>query len=344
MKMLEKALEKLACGGHLKKEEARAAAMALLEEDVSEAVIGGLLMALKCLGETADEVAGFAEGMRSAAVPVKTRSEVLVDTCGTGGDGKGTFNISTTAGIRAAGAGVKVAKHGNRAVSSGCGSADVLEALGVDISMGPERVGECIDEVGIGFMFAPVFHPAMKRVMSARKALGVPTIFNILGPLANPAGVCAQVLGVGRERLLELMGDVLVRLGLRRAFVLHGSDGMDEFTLAGETRVVEVDGVRVEQYALSPEDLGLNGCAPYELEGGDAVRNAEITREVLSGKQGPCLDASVANAGFAVLAAGACGSLAEGVKMAREAVENGEAARVLERLVEFSRRGSEDVS
>ena len=342
--VLKEALEKLASGRHLEREEARRAALDILSGEVPESLIGGLLVALKCNGETAEEIAGFAQGMREVKVAISPRAGMLVDTCGTGGDGKGTFNISTAAGIIAAACGVPVAKHGNRGVSSGCGSADVFEALGVDIQMAPERVSECIERVGMGFMFAPGFHPATKRVMGARKALGVPTIFNILGPLTNPAGARAQVVGVNRRELVGLMGRVLVELGCERGFVLHGTDGMDEFTLSARTLVCEVDSGSVSEYELAPEDLGLSRCAASELTGGSAGENAAIVREVLAGRGGPRLDVCVANAGFAVLAGGEAGSLQDGVRAARLAVETGGAARVLDRLVEFSRNGGNGVS
>lgn len=342
--MLSDAIDKLAAGGHLDRDEARRAAETILGSEVPDAAIAGLLVALKCRGETVEEIAGFSEGMRSACLSISPDVGTLVDTCGTGGDGRGTFNISTTAGIIAAACGVSVAKHGNRGISSRCGSADVLEALGVDIAMEPEEVRRCIEEVGIGFMFAPAFHPAMKRVMDARKALGVPTIFNILGPLGNPAGARRQVLGVNRRELLDLMGGVLRELGCEKAFVLHGADGMDEFTLTDETMVCEVGGGSVREYALAPEDLGLPRCTLEDLAGGDAVEGAGIVRDVLAGNGGPRLDISIANASFALVAGGASGSLAEGVEAARRAVESGEAALVLERLVEFSNGGVVGVS
>lgn len=319
----------------LNREEARQTVKEILGGEVSDAAISGLLIALKMKGETPEEITGFAEGMREMAVTVRPASENLVDTCGTGGDGKGTFNISTAAAFIAAAAGVTVAKHGNRGVSSGCGSADVLEELGVEIAMDPGTVTECIDRVGIAFLFAPTFHPAMKRVIEARRSLGVPTVFNVLGPLLNPAGARAQVLGVSRSELVPLMGEVLVGLGTERAFVVHGSDGMDEFTLAGETTVCEVADGGTSRYVVTPEDLGLERCSPGDLVGGDAGRNASIIRDVLSGAQGPCLDISVANAAFAVVAGGKADSLKEGVRRARRAVESGEAARRLEELVEF---------
>ena len=340
--MITETIARLTDRQDLSRDEARRTVREILGGDVSDAAISGLLIALKMKGETCEEITGFAEGMREVAVPIRPDSGNLVDTCGTGGDRKGTFNISTAAGFIAAAAGVTVAKHGNRSVSSRCGSADVLEELGVEIAMDPERVRECIDTVGIAFLFAPTFHPAMRRVVEARRSLGVPTVFNLLGPLVNPAGARAQVLGVSRSELVPLMGEVLAGLGTERAFVMHGSDGMDEFTLAGETTVCEIADGRTSRYVVTPEDLGLDRCRPGDLTGGDAGRNASIIRDVLSGAEGPCLDISVANAAFAVVAGGKADSLKEGVERARRAVESGEAARRLEALVEFSRHGGEE--
>jgi anthranilate synthase/phosphoribosyltransferase len=336
---LRDALGKLAAGGHLDRYEARHAALAMLAGDAPDAVIAAILIALKVNGETGEEIAGFAEAMREVKVSLSPKAERLVDTCGTGGDGMRTFNISTTAGIIAAACGVSVAKHGNRSVSSRCGSADVLEALGVDIGMSPDRVCECIDSVGIGFMFAPAFHPAMKRVMETRKQLAMPTIFNILGPLVNPAGARAQVLGVNRADLVPVVGRVLAELGCERGFVLHGMDGMDEFTLTRETAVCEVRSGSALGYVLTPEDLGLSRRSPELFAGGNVRENARITREVIAGREGPHLEMSVANAAFAIIAGGASESLREGLAMARSAVEEGRAARVLERLIEFSNNG-----
>lgn len=345
--MLRDTIDKVARGEDLEREEARQAVLAMLGGDVPDSVIGGLLVGLKAKGETEAEITGFAQGMREVKVGIAPRTATLVDTCGTGGDRSGTFNISTAAAIIAAAAGVPVAKHGNRGVSSRCGSADVLEALGVDIEMGPAAVRECIETVGIGFMFAPAFHPAMKRVMGARRDLGVPTIFNILGPLTNPAGARAQVLGVNRAELVPLLGRVLCALGCERAFVLHGSDGLDEFSLSSDTVVCEVDRGVMSEYQLEPEDLGLVRRDSADLAGGDAECNAAIIRRVLGGDPGPAMEVCVANAAFAVVAGGRAESLSEGVAAAREAVETGEAAMMLDRLVSFDSkngdRGGTDV-
>jgi anthranilate phosphoribosyltransferase len=337
--MLRGAIEKITRGEDLEREEARQAALAMLGGDVPDSVIGGLLVGLRAKGETEAEITGFAQGMREVRVSITPAATTLVDTCGTGGDRSGTFNISTTAALIAAAAGVKVAKHGNRGVSSRCGSADVLEALGVDIEMPPAAVKECIETIGFGFMFAPAFHPAMKRVMGPRKDLGVPTIFNILGPLTNPAGARAQVLGVNSAELAPLMGRVLCALGCERAYVLHGMDGLDEFSLSSETIVCELDHGVIVEYLLEPEDLGFARRRSVALKGGDADRNAAITRSVLAGEEGPALEACTANAAFAVVAGGVASSLREGVETARSAVESGAAATVLQRLASFSKSG-----
>jgi anthranilate phosphoribosyltransferase len=334
--MLRDTIDKVTRGEDLAREEARQAVLAMLGGDVPDSVIGGLLVGLKTKGETEAEITGFAQGMREVKLGIEPEAGTLVDTCGTGGDGSGTFNISTAAAIIAAAAGVPVAKHGNRSVSSRCGSADVLEALGVDIEMGPAAVVECIETIGLGFMFAPAFHPAMKRVMGVRRDLGVPTIFNILGPLTNPAGARAQVLGVNRAELVGLMGHVLCALGCERAFVLYGTEGLDEFSPSSETLVCEINSGLMSEYELEPEDLGLARSRRADLAGGDAEYNAAIIRRVLAGDRGAALDVCVANAAFAIVAGGRAESLTRGLEVAREAVETGEAARLLDRLVSFS--------
>jgi anthranilate phosphoribosyltransferase len=346
--MLRETIDKVARGEDLDRDEARRAALEMLGGGVSDSVIAGLLVGLKTKGETEDEIAGFAQGMREVKVGIRPARSRLVDTCGTGGDRSGTFNISTAAAIIAAAYGVPIAKHGNRSVSSRCGSADVLEALGVNMELSPEGVRECIEVVGIGFMFAPAFHPSMKVVMGARRDLGIPTIFNILGPLTNPAGARAQVLGVNRLDLVGVIGRVLRSLDCDRAFVLHGMDGLDEFTLTGETAVCEIDGPSSREYVLSPGDIGCSEARPGDLVGGSAATNASLIRGVLSGEEGPALEVCIANAAFAIVAGGRAESLEEGVADARRAVASGEAARVLERLVSYSRRaglgGREHVS
>lgn len=300
-----------------------------------EAIIS-FLRALREKGVTVDELVGFATVMRRRAakifpngIPADWR---LVDTCGTGGDSTGTFNISTCAAFVVAGAGVRVAKHGNRSISSKCGSADVLEALGVKLDLPPERVGQCIAEIGIGFLFAPVMHSAVKHAMPARRALGGRTVFNLLGPLTNPASAQAQVLGVYDASLTELVAHALAELGTKRAFVVHGADGLDEISLSGETRVSEVRDGAVRTYTVTPEDFGLPRAQLAALAGGDAKHNAQILRDVLKGQPGPQCDIVLANAGAALVAAGAAPDFRSAVQLATEALRSGAASEKLHAL------------
>jgi len=263
-----------------------------------------------------------------------------VDTCGTGGDASNTFNISTATAFVVAGAGIPVAKHGNRSVSSLCGSADVIEALGVSIELPPEQVGHCIDKVGIGFLYAPLFHKAMKYVMTARREIRIRTVFNILGPLTNPAGASAQVMGVYQEGLTEVLARVLNELGSRRAFVVHGLDGLDEISASGESKVSEVRGGHVHTYRVSPEDFGLRRSRLSDLQGGNAAENAQIIRRLLNGEEGPKRDVVLMNASLAIAAGGKANDFHEGVKMAAQSIDSGAAMEKLRRLVEFSRRHS----
>ena len=311
--------------------------MSLVMEEVmtgqaTPAQIGGLLAALSMKGESAAEIAGAARTMRARAVRVKTRSTDLIDTCGTGGDGKRTFNISTTVAFVAAGAGVPVAKHGNRAVSSGCGSADVLEALAVKVDLGPEAVAACIDGAGIGFMFAPIFHTAMRHAVGPRKELGFRTIFNVLGPLANPAGVERQVLGVFDPDLAGVMAQVLVELGTKHSLVVHGAGQTDELTTAGPNLVHECRDGRIRSYTISPRDVGLDQAPLSTLTGGDAGRNAKIVLAVLRGEPGPCRDVVLLNAAAAFIAADRVPDFPAGLRMAGESIDSGRALESLERL------------
>ena len=297
-------------------------------------------MGLRVKGETADEIAGLADGMRRAAIAVDSVHQgTLVDVVGTGGDSLGTFNISTTAAFVAAGAGVKIAKHGNRAASSPCGSADVLEALGIEIALGPEEVAACIDEVGIGFMLASLHHPAAGRVAGVRRALGVRTVFNLLGPLTNPAGVRRQLLGVSTPQHLRLLGDALARMGCEHALVVCGDLGMDELSVTGTNKAIEVtSGVAHRGLRIDPEDCGL-GRHPLEaLQGGDAQTNAAITRDVLGGRPGGPRDAVLMNAAAALYVAGKALSLPEGVESARLSIDSGRAMDVLERMIAVTNR------
>jgi anthranilate phosphoribosyltransferase len=300
------------------------------------AQVGAFLAALRVKGETVDEIAGAAQVMRARVDRVRVDREVFVDTCGTGGDGRNTFNISTTAAFVVAGAGVTVAKHGNRAVSSRAGSADVLAALGVDVDAPKEVVERAIAQVGIGFLFAPRLHPAFKAVAGIRRELGVRTVFNLLGPLANPAGARHQVMGVYEPRWVPIIGGVLAALGAAHAFVVHG-EGLDEIAVTGMTHVCEVKAGTVERYAMVPEDIGLRRHPETEIAGGDADRNARILRDVLSGQQGAPRDAAVANAAAALVCAGAAADLRAGVRLAEESVDRGAAAEKLSRLVAVTR-------
>lgn len=322
-------------GRNLSFSEARQVFGEVMDGQVDEVQTGGLLAALATKGESAEEIAGAAAAMRDRLVPIPGQRDNLVDTCGTGGDGKGTFNISTAAAIVAAAAGVSIAKHGNRSVSSRSGSADVLEALGVLIEIDPARAGEALDKVGIAFLFAPRLHPAMKQVMPVRQALGVRTIFNILGPLSNPAGARRQVLGVYEDRLVPLLAEVLRELGCDHAMVVRGSDGLDELTTTASSLVAEVRGSAVDQYRIQPEDFGLELARPEDLQGGDPQRNAELFLQVLDGCEGPLLDITSLNAGAAIYVGGCCADLAEGVLLARQTLLSGAAREKLGELRSF---------
>ena len=308
----------------------------LTDEAVTATSKADFLIALALKGETADEIAAFARELRERAVqpPLDpaTRAREILDVVGTGGDRLGTFNISTTSALIAASAGITVAKHGNRAITSRTGSADVLEALGVNLAVTPEKVEECIREAGIGFLFAPALHGAMKHAIGPRREIGIRTIFNILGPLTNPARADRQVLGVYRADLVETLARVLARLGCRRGFVVHGEDGMDELTLTGATRVAEIRDSRVTLATVTPELFGFRRCALSALQGGDAVRNAAIVRAVLAGEPGPQREVVLLNAAFALVAAGVAENVAEGIAKASVAIDSGAARRKLERL------------
>ena len=320
----------------LSEEEAAAAMREIMAGEATPAQIGAFLIALRMKGETVEEIAGMARVMRENALHVEVEG-ALLDTCGTGGDSSGTFNVSTAAAFVAAGAGVWVAKHGNRAMSSACGSADVLEALGAKIDLSPEQVSECIREAGIGFMFAQAFHPAMKHAAGPRREIGIRTVFNILGPLTNPAGATRQLLGVARPELAPKMAAVLLRLGSEHALVVHGEDGLDELSLSAESTVHEVRDGEVREYRVSPEQFGLRRAKPEEVKGGTAEENAAALRGVLTGKAGPLRDIVVLNAGAALLAADATAELGEGVRLAEKAIDSGAAAERLRRFVEATR-------
>jgi len=340
--MIGEIISRLTRGEELDREEARETMLQLMRGEASDAQIAALLTALKMRGETAQELAGFAQGMREAATTIRPAAAPIVDTCGTGGDGLSTYNISTAAAFIAAGAGVYVAKHGNRGVSSPCGSADVLEALGVCIEQEAGDVQTCIEQVGIGFLYAPCFHPAMRHVMRARREMGIPTAFNLLGPLTNPAGAGAQVLGVGMREKAPLMARALAEMGVRRAMVVHGEDGMDELTTTSPTLVWEIDGEEVRSYRCEPAELGIERSSLRDLAGGGAEENARIIREeVLAGRKGPRRDIAVLNAAAALLVAGKAGDLREGVALAERSIDSGAALAKLEDMACFA--GGNDI-
>ncbi len=339
--MLRERVAAVVAGENLTAEEAAEVMHHLVSGDASPSLAGALLTAMKIKGETADEITGFARAMREHAVRVEPRCERLVDTCGTGGGTVPTFNISTTAAFVVAGAGVSVAKHGNRAITSACGSVDVLEALGVRTDLRPEQVCACIEDVGIGFMFAQAHHPAMRHVGPIRRELPFRTIFNCLGPLTNPAGAATQVVGVYEERLVPLLAQALLNLGCHRALVVHGRDGLDEISNLGPTRVAEVRDGDISTYELRPENLGLRRATAAEIGGGaSAAESADITRGILSGEPGPRRDIVLLNAAAAILVTGAAGSLAEGIHKAAESIDSGAATGKLEALIAATAPGS----
>ena len=311
---------------------------ALMDGELSEATKAAMLVALAMKGEAPSEIAGAAAAMRRRVIPIPHQVERVVDTCGTGGDGRGTFNISTAAALVAAAAGVPVAKHGNRSVSSRSGSADVLAALGVAIDATPEQAGRALESIGIAFLFAPKLHPAMKEVMPVRRELGVRTLFNVLGPLTNPAGARRQVMGVYAEHLVGAIGQVLLELDCEHALVVHGSDGLDEITTTGPTRVAEVRAGRSQVYDLEPRDLGLERARPEDLLGGSPEDNAKLFAGVLGGAPGPLADVTALNAAAALYAGGVAADLPDGLARARQAIDSGAAARKLEELKALTAR------
>jgi anthranilate phosphoribosyltransferase len=336
--LLREALRKAASGETLTEGEAERALETIMEGTVPPAATAALLTALRVRGESVPEIVGFARAMRRFAARVEA-PEGVVDTCGTGGDAKGTINVSTAAAFVARGAGVTIAKHGNRAATSRAGSADVLEALGAEIELGPQEVSRCIKESGIGFMFARTHHPAMKFVAPVRAELPFRTIFNLLGPLTNPAGAKRQLVGVFGGAYVRPVAEALRSLGARKALVVHGTDGMDEITVTDRTLVAEVDEAGIEEYEISPEDFGLGLHAPDGLLGGDAHLNARILRDVVSGAEaGAARDVVLLNAGAAIYVAGEAKTIEEGVRLADESIGSGAAQRALEDFVHATRR------
>lgn len=335
--MIQDAVRTLVAGGDLNESEAYGAMSDIMGGVATQAQTGAFLASLAQKGETVEEVAGCARAMRDAATPIQAARRPLTDTAGTGGDGRQTFNISTAAAFVIAGAGGRVAKHGNRAATSRCGSADVLEALGVALELPPERVGLAIDEVGIGFLFAQALHGAMRYAAPARRELGVPTVFNLLGPLTNPARAERQLVGVTSRRNQELVAGALVRLGTERSLVVRGAGGADEATLEGPSEIVEVERGETKSYEIDPESLGLMRAPVSALVGGDPDKNARLLLGVLHGEDGPRRDAVLLNAALGLRAAGIAADLGEGVERAKESIDSGRALRALEHLVAFGR-------
>ncbi|VAX35332.1 Anthranilate phosphoribosyltransferase [hydrothermal vent metagenome] len=336
---MKKYIEKIQSNENLSQTEVEEVMQIIMSGDSSKEDIAGFLLALREKGATVDEITGAARIMRKFVVPIKSHHKVILDTCGTGGDKKNTFNISTVTALVVAGAGVVVAKHGNRSVSSKCGSACILEALGVNLDVEEKRISECLDSVGVAFLFAQKLHPAMKNVAPVRKELGVETIFNILGPLTNPAGATHQMVGVYNRDLIEPVAQVLKNLGSKRALVVHGSDGLDEITTTGKTFISEYNGKEIISYDISPEELGFDLADPQDLEGGDLTVNVQIVVDILDGKPGSKRDIVILNAAYALYAAEQVKDIEEGVVLAKGSIDSGKAREKLEKLKEFTRRG-----
>jgi anthranilate phosphoribosyltransferase len=335
--LIQRAIDDLLRGRSLARTRTREVMAEIMAGEATPAQIAGFVVALRAKGETADEIAGCAEAMREHAIAVRPRRDDLVDTAGTGGDGMRTINISTAAALVAAAAGAGVAKHGNRAVSSACGSADVLEALGFQVELPHDRIARSIDELGFGFLFAPMHHPAMRHAAPVRRELATRTVFNVLGPLTNPAGARAQVVGVYARELVRTIGDVLAQLGARRAFVVHGAGGIDELSPVGPNHVAEVVDGSVRERTIDPEELGVERCTVGELVGGTPAENAAAIRNVFAGTHSGRRDAILLNAAGAITAGGLAADLREGLARAREAIDSGAAAARLDALIAFSR-------
>ncbi len=342
--MIKEAISRIVAGENLTESEAEQVMDELMTGRATPAQIAALLTALRLKGETIEEITGFARAMRRHATPIQSKQPLLVDTCGTGGDGASTFNISTAAAVVLAGAGVPVAKHGNRSVSSRCGSADVLEALGVNLELSPAAIEECLEEVGMAFLFAPALHGAMKHAAGPRREIGIRTVFNILGPLTNPAGARAQVVGVYSPDLVPVIARVLSRLGTRRAFVVHGAGGLDEISLAGPAVVAEVREGEIREYFLDPTDYGFARTPVEALAGGNPEYNASLIRDILQGVPGPCRDAVLLNSALGLVAAGKAGDLSTGLALAAQSIDSGAAGKKLEQLVAFTRRAARQVA
>ncbi|NKB68738.1 MAG: anthranilate phosphoribosyltransferase [Candidatus Latescibacteria bacterium] len=334
--MIQPAIQQLIEGKDLDGDQARAVMEQIMSGEATDAQIGAFLIALRCKGETVEEIAGCARVMRAKATPIAAPEGPVIDTCGTGGDGSGTFNISTTVAFVAAGAGLCVAKHGNRAMSSQCGSADVLQALGINIEADVDRVGQCLQEAGIGFLFAPLLHGAMKHAIGPRREIATRTVFNVLGPLTNPAGAPCQLIGVYAADLTAKIAGVLGELGSQHAFVVHGLDGLDEITTTGPSQISELRDGQVETYQITPEDFGLQRADAGALKGGSAEDNARILTDILDGQTGAPRDVVLLNAAAAIVAGGLAADLAAGLETARQSIDSGSARQKLETLKRVS--------
>ncbi len=336
--MIKEAISKVVAKTDLSEAEAEAVMREIMQGEATDAQIAAYITALRMKGETVEEITGSARVMREKAVSVKLDAPYQVDTCGTGGDMSNTFNISTTAAFVVAGAGVTVAKHGNRSVSSKSGSADVLQALGVNIEMPSHRVEECLKEAGIAFLFAPMMHLAMKYAIGPRREIGIRTIFNVLGPLTNPAGVKSQIMGVYAADLTGLLARALGNLGIAHAFVVHGVDGLDEITITDKTKVSELKNGTVKDFFVHPSDFGLAAGKAADLKGGDAKENAGITMDVLKGRKGPRRDIVLLNAAAGLAASGKAKDFPEGIRLATESIDSGAALKKLEQLKAFTNK------
>ena len=338
--MIRESIAKLAEGQKLTREEAHTTMLEIMSGEATPAQIASYITALRIRGETPDVIAGSAAGMREKFTAVRAPTDIVVDTCGTGGDGAHTFNISTCSALVAAGAGITVAKHGNRSVSSKCGSADVLTELGVKVDATAEVMAECLKNIGIAFLFAPVLHPAMKHAIGPRREIGIRSIFNILGPLSNPAGARYGVLGVYDRDLTLTLAEAAAVLGAKRLFVVHGFDGLDEITTTAPTRVAEVNDGVVTTYEIKPDDFGIPTASRKDLAGGEAAENAELIRKILSGEKGPRRDIVLLNAAAAIVAGGKAKDFKEGITAAARSIDSGAAKQKLEKLVELTQKPS----
>lgn len=342
--MIKECIAKLAEGRNLTRDEAFGSMLEIMNGEATPAQIAAYITALRIRGETADIIAGSAAAMREKYTAILAPTDIVVDTCGTGGDGAHTFNISTAAAFVAAGAGVVVAKHGNRGVTSQCGSADVLAALGVNIEISPALMSNCLTRFGIAFLFAPLLHPAMKYAIGPRREIGIRTIFNILGPLSNPAGARYGVLGVYHRDMVPVLAEAAAKLGAVRLFVVHGLEGLDEISTVGPSRVAEVKDGLVTTYQIQPEDFGLKRAKPEDLKGGDPAMNANIIRAILNGEQGPKRDIVLLNAAAAIVAGGRASDLQEGLALAARSVDSGMARAKLEQLIAATQPSSPSTS